>query len=104
MQALFVKPVACPFISLTSVQVAAPPLDLEAFQPPPHVVVNLDELRAGVPRPKVVAPAAQHRVEVSDEHPHVLHPKPVTASQVPDSLAHPFHTALTRPAMQIVAA
>ena len=44
----------------------------EAPQPDPHVGVDLVELLRCVPGAEVIAPAAKHRIEIPDEHTHVL--------------------------------
>ena len=59
-------------------------------------------LPCGVPGAEVVAPAAQHGVQVADQHPHVLHPVPVAAGQLLHALPHPLHAALRRPALEEV--
>ena len=59
---------ASPTRGFACAQVPALALHQEATEPSPHVGVDLIELRRGVPGAEVVAPAAQHGVDVADDH------------------------------------
>src|SRR5262245_5213351 len=70
----------------------------EANEPPFHVAIDLAELERGVSRPKVVAPAAQDRVQVPDDFPDVLEPGPPAAvRQLPDPVTDALQSLLRRP-------
>ena len=63
-QAVPVKPLFGPLSGLSGTQVAAPLLDQKPLQPPRDVPVDLAELVGGVAGAKVVAPAAQDRIQM----------------------------------------
>src|SRR6266508_3476781 len=81
-----------------------PPLALhhEAVEPLPHVRVQSVELVRGVPGAEVVAPAAQDRVQVADQHPHILHPVAITSGHLLHALPCPLHAARRGPALEEV--
>src|SRR5262245_5245381 len=74
----------------------------EADEPPFHVAIYLAELVRGVSRPKVVAPAAQDRIQVPDDLPDVLEPGPPDAvRQLPNPVTDALHSLLRRPPEEI---
>src|SRR6185503_2296057 len=65
-QAVPVEPLLGPLIGVPATEVAAPLLNHQAEQPPRDVFVDLAELVGGVAGAKVVAPAAQDRIQYRD--------------------------------------
>src|SRR5437867_11122773 len=72
------------------------------MEPPPHVGIDLVELRCRVSSAEVLTPSAQNRVQVPDDHPDVLHPHPFGAGQAPHFLSYPLHAACRWPALEEV--
>ena len=66
MQAVPVEPLSCPLIGLSRTQITAPLLKQKPFKPPHDVPIDLDELDSGVAGTKIIAPAAQDRIELRD--------------------------------------
>src|SRR5712692_1574582 len=97
-----VEEIAGPLLYFTRVQIAALALRHEAAEPPARVGVDLDEFLGRVPGAEVVAPAAEHGVEIGDDDSHVLHPGPVPAGQLLHALSDPLHAAMGRPALEEV--
>src|SRR2546425_1097873 len=93
---------ACPTFDLARSQV--PPLACphEAAEPVHDVAIHPVELACGIAGAEVVAPAAQDRVQVTDDYSHVLHAIPVASSALLHALLHTLHAALRRPALEEV--
>src|SRR5262249_12169901 len=98
----FDEEIVRPSSSLARALVATLPLHEEALEPPSHVAVDLLELVRRVAGAEVVAPAAQHRVQAADQHPHVLHPVPAPSGQLLHALPHPLHAAQRGPSLEEV--
>src|SRR5438552_4970222 len=101
-QALAVEPGAGPSVCLAGTQVAAPLLDEQAEQPPPHVPVQGVELDGRVPGADVVAPSPQEQVQPPDDNLQ-LHPHLAPTGERLDPRSGPLHGPHRRPAMQVVA-
>src|SRR2546428_10743775 len=97
------KPRACPLLALARPDVATVALSHQATEPTLDVAVDVDELDGGVPGAKVVAPAAQDRIELRD-HIADVRSGAVAAGERPDPLAHLSHRILRGPALKVVAA
>src|SRR5260370_40741279 len=65
-QAVPVEPLLGPLIGLSGTQVATPLPAHQVTEPSHHVPVDLAELYGGVPGSKVIAPAAQDRIQIRD--------------------------------------
>src|SRR5262245_53760355 len=74
----------------------------EAVEAVFDVAVESVESLGGVAGAEVVRPAAQDRVEVTDEHAHILDPVPVATGQLLHALPDPLHAALRRPSLEEV--
>src|SRR3954468_21998307 len=99
---VLVEEVARPTLGFACAEVAPLALHQEAMESLPHVGVDLVELGGGVPGAEVIAPTAQHRVHVADQHPHVLDPVPASAGHLLHALSYPLHAARRRPALEEV--
>src|ERR1044071_1154287 len=97
-----VEEIAIPLLTVTRAKVAALALDHQAMEAPPRIGVDLDEFPGRVPGPEVVAPAAEHGIEIGDDDSHILHPGPVPAGQLLHALSDPLHAAKRRPALEEV--
>src|SRR3989442_7191519 len=75
-QALDPKPLGRPAIDSTGVQVAPDAPNKEASQAALHAPVDVLKLDGSVPGAEVLTPAAQHGVQMADEHPHIPDPVP----------------------------
>src|SRR3970282_70999 len=73
-QALTPDPRSAPLLRLTTAEPLPPLLHHETAQPVAKVAVELVELPGRIPGAEVVGPSLQHRVQVADDHPHILHP------------------------------
>src|SRR5258708_8545839 len=102
-QAQPVQPLLRPLLSLSRAQVPAAFLDQKTLQPPRDVPVGLTELDGSVPGAEVVAPAAQHRVQLPDHTPDISHSCAVAAGAGADLLPEPLHRPGRGPAVQVVA-
>src|SRR3989304_888714 len=100
MQPMAPEEVAVPVRRLACTQVATLALLHEAHEPAPHVRVELVELLRGVPGAEVVAPAAQHQVQVGDDDSHVLHSVSVATGHLLHARAHPLHVACRRTTLE----
>src|SRR2546428_13547838 len=97
------KPRACPRLPLARPDVATVALSHQATEPTLDVAVDVDELDGGVPGAKVVAPAAQDRIELRD-HIADVRSGAGAAGERPDPPAHLFHRIPAGPAPEVVAA
>src|SRR5690606_22677602 len=91
-----VERVARPTLGLARAQVSPLALQSKPTKTPPHVGVDLVELRGSVPGAEVVAPAAEHGVQLADHDAQIpVTPRP--RSQLLHALTHPLHRASGRP-------
>src|ERR1039458_1907290 len=97
------EPLARPGCRLAGPKVAPVPLDQQTAEAANDVVVDLDELLGGVAGPKVVAPAAQDRVQVRDDLADVLARSPAAGLGF-DRASDARHRSLRGPALEVVAA
>src|SRR4029077_19990707 len=100
-QAVPVEPLLGPLIGVPATEVAAPLLNHQAEQPPRDVFVDLSELVSGVAGAKVVAPAAQDRIQYRDQIADVSS-DPVAPGEVADLDPYPGHSRLAGPAVQVI--
>src|SRR4051812_28810139 len=82
-QALLCEPVISPALDLAGAQVASPLLDQKPGELPGHVPVGSAELVRRVAGAKVGTPAAQDRVQLSDQD-RQLRPHAIAAGAGPD--------------------
>src|SRR5580658_5668232 len=74
----------------------------EADQPHAHVAVELVEFGRGIASSEVAAPAAEHRIQHSDDFPNVFHPCPASGvGEIMNLGADRLHGPLRRPPEQI---
>src|SRR6266487_1085531 len=102
MQPEGVEETASPLLGVTRAEVATLTLHHEAMEPPPRIGVDLYEFLGRVPGAEIVAPAAEHGVEIGEDAPHVLYPGPVPSGQLLHALSDPLHAAKSRPALEEV--
>src|SRR5262249_10357524 len=93
-----------PSLDFTRAKVPTLALHEEVGEPTLHVVVDLVELLRGVAGAEVVAPASQDRVQLADQHPHILDPVPAPPGLLLHALPPPIHAALGGPALEKVQA
>src|SRR3990172_12816376 len=103
-QALTPEPFSRPLLRLTGTEPLPPLLHHETAQPVGEVTVELVELPGRIPGAEVVGPSLQHRVQVADDHPHILHPMPSPVRQLSNPRPHPLHAPHRRPPLEVVAA
>src|SRR5437667_5578791 len=102
MQSQAFKVSAGPAFDLTRSQIPSLAAQHEAVEPIYDVAVEPIELARRIPGAEVVSPAAQDRVEIADQDPHILHSVPVASGSLLHALLHTLHAALRRPALEEV--
>src|SRR6266496_3569190 len=102
MQPEGLEEIASPLLGVTRAEVATLTLHHEAMESPPRIGVDLYEFLGRVPGAEIVAPAAEHGVEIGEDDPHVLYPGPVPSGQLLHALSDPLHAAMGRPALEEV--
>src|SRR5712691_3316514 len=95
------KVVASPLLGLTRSKLTTLALDAQSMQPLPDVRVNVDELIRRISGAEIVAPSAQHRVDISDDFADVIM-TPCSWSQLLHALSYSLHAALRRPSLEVV--
>src|SRR3990172_9694773 len=100
-QAQVPKPLPRPGFGAASAQVTTMALHEESAKTLVDVLVELVELPRGVPGAEVVAPAAQHGVQVADDDPDVLHPVAAPIREALDLLPHALHALRRWPPLQV---
>src|SRR2546427_1363814 len=102
MQSVLPEEVTCPSDRFTRTKVAPLAFYHEAKEASPHVLVHPVELLCGIPGAEVVAPPAQDRVQVADQHPHILHSVPVSSGELLHALPSPLHASRRGPPLEEV--
>src|SRR5207247_10528729 len=89
-------------LRVTGRQVASLALHEEVPEALPDVGVDLVEFAIRVPGAEVIAPAAEHGVQIGDDDSHVFHPGPVTSGHFLHAMSDPPPAATIRPALEEV--